>query len=46
MTVEDYMAAPADRYRFIASMSASAKAEPPKAAGVQAPATPAAQPKP
>jgi hypothetical protein len=39
MTVEDYMASPADRYRYIAEMEASAK----KAA---APATPAAAPTP
>ena len=47
LTVEDYMAAPADRYRFIAGMNASAtKVEPPKPDAAQAPATPAAQPKP
>jgi len=46
MTVEDYMAAPADRYRFIAGMNAPTKAEPPKPDAAQAPATPAAQPKP
>lgn len=39
MTVEDYMAAPADRYRYIADMEASAK----KAA---APAAPAPAPAP
>ena len=44
MTVEDYMAAPADRYRFIAGMNAPATAAKPDAA--QAPATPAAAPKP
>ena len=41
LTVEDYMAAPADRYRFIAGMNAPAK--PPEAAPAQA--TPWAQPK-
>ena len=46
MTVEDYMAAPADRYRFIAGMNAPAKVEPPKPDAAQAPATPASQPKP
>ena len=47
LTVEDYMAAPADRYRFIAGMQASA-AKPPEAKTEAAPAqaTPAAQPKP
>jgi len=47
LTVEDYMAAPADRYRFISGMSASA-AKPAEAKPAQAPAeaTPAAQPKP
>ena len=41
LTVEDYMAAPADRYRFIAQMNTPAKPD-----AAQAPATPAAQPKP
>ena len=46
MTVDDYMAAPADRYRFTAEMNADAKA-PAKAAETPSPlATPAAQPKP
>ena len=54
MTVEDYMAAPADRYRFISGMQADAakQAAAPPAAASPAPATapaqptPAAQPKP
>jgi hypothetical protein len=46
LTVEDYMAAPADRYRFIAQMNTPPKAEPAKPDAAQAPATPAAQPKP
>ena len=32
MTVEDYMAAPVDRYRFMAEMNAPAKPEPAKPA--------------
>jgi uncharacterized protein YqfA (UPF0365 family) len=46
MTVEDYMAAPADRYRFVAEMDAApakAEAKPPQPAPAQP--TPAAQPK-
>lgn len=48
MTVEDYMAAPADKYRFMAELNAqAAKAQAPKPAqSNQAQATPAAQPKP
>ena len=47
MTVEDYLAAPADRYRFEAEMNAPApKAEPKPAEAAPAQATPAAQPKP
>ena len=46
MTVEDYMAAPADRYRFIAGMNAPAKPPEAKTEAVPAQATPAAQPKP
>lgn len=42
LTVEDYMAAPADRYRFIAQMNTPAKPD----AAQAPPATPAAQPKP
>ena len=53
MTVEDYMAAPADRYRFISGMQADVakQAAAPPAAATPAPATapaqatPAAQPK-
>ena len=46
MTVEDYMAAPADRYRFIAGMNAPAAPQAAKPDAAQAPATAAAQPKP
>ena len=46
MTVEDYMAAPADRYRFIAGMNAPAKTEPPKPDAAQAPATQRRSPSP
>lgn len=42
LTVEDYMAAPADRYRFIAGMSAEAK---PAAAAAPTPASAPQQPK-
>lgn len=43
MTVEDYLAAPVDRYRFVAEMNASAA---PKNAAAPAQATPAAAPSP
>lgn len=46
MTVEDYMAAPVDRYRFVAEMNAPAQAAPKPAETAPAQATPAAQPKP
>jgi hypothetical protein len=45
MTVEDYMAAPADRYRYIIEMNAPSKAKAKPAETAPAQATPAAQPK-
>ena len=46
MTVEDYMAAPVDRYRFMAEMNAPAQGAPKPVETAPAQATPAAQPKP
>lgn len=46
LTVEDYMAAPADRYRFVAEMNAPAPAPSKPVEAAPAQATPAAQPKP
>ncbi len=47
MTVEDYVATPADNYKYIASMNQpapAATAAPPAGTAAQAAATPAAQP--
>ena len=46
LTVEDYMAAPADRYRFVAEMNGPAQDAPKPAEAAPAQATAAAQPKP
>jgi hypothetical protein len=44
MTVDDYVATPADNYKFMANMDAPKQAAPPPANAATPPATPAAAP--